>query len=545
MLMFYKTLLLSLFFTLATQVIISSEAKAKTPTRALPTNLDSVITTALNTFNTPGMAVGIVYQGNVIHLQGYGIRDINTQQLVDEHTLFRLASTSKAFTAMSLALLVDEGKLNWQDKVVDHLPEFKMKDHWVTGEFTIKDLLTHKSGLVSGAGDSMLWPEPSGFTRQEIIHNLRYLTPEYSFRSHYAYSNIMYIVAGELVAKISGMPWSDFVEQHIFTPLNMSCYAGKMPLKALSNIASAHGDDNGRLFTIPRNGIKGTETVSAAAGGIVCNAKSMTNWLNFLLQQATVVENKNITNTAKTSVNPSLITAQQFKQLWHSETLLPISEHAQEYDHTFFKTYALGWRKANFLGYQLISHTGTLSGYQAYVALIPSLELGVVLLNNGSNSGARAAVMQTILRAFIKNEDTTDWVQHYQEYRQQQREKYLAKHKKPIGSNKVLFADQAYAGIYQDQWFGQVNIIENAQCLRFNSIKMPQLAGCLAPFNEHTFIVRWDNKNAANDALLYFKTDITGKVSQFTMTPYTDNVSVSHEYRDMVFLRQEEEKPKD
>ena len=502
-------------------------------------NIETTIKQALQAFSTPGMAVGIVYQGKTLHLKGYGLREINRPEKIDDKTLFRLASVSKAFTAASIALLVDEGKLNWQDKVTDYIPEFKMQDHWVTGEFTIKDLLTHKSGLVSGAGDSMLWPEPSGFTRIEIIHNLRYLTPEYSFRSQYAYSNVLYIVAGELVAKVSNMPWADFVEQHIFKPLNMSCYAGDIPLNMRTNIASAHGDNNGELFIIPRNAILGKETVSAPAGGIVCNAKSMINWLKLLLNQAKNIKNSAL-NNGDSRETVTLFSTEQFKQLWHSETLLPISEHAQNYDQTFFKTYALGWRKANFLGYQLVSHTGTLSGYQAYIALIPKLELGVILLNNGSNSGARAAVMQTILRAFINPEDNTNWVTHYQAYRQLQQQKYLAKHQKPQGSGKVWYDLNAYAGTYKDKWFGKVTITETMKTLYFSAEKMPQLHGTLIPFNQHSFVVNWDNKNAANDALLSFKTNITGEVTHFTMTPYTNNVSISHEYRDMIFLRHTE-----
>lgn len=528
------------FSCLCFALLASSTALANNKL-SIPPKVEATIQQALQTFATPGMAVGIVYQGKTIHLKGYGLREINRSQKVDEKTLFRLASTSKAFTAASIALLVDEGKLNWQDKVIDYLPEFKMQDHWVTGEFTIKDLLTHKSGLVSGAGDSMLWPEPSGFTRKEIIHNLRYLTPAYSFRNQYAYSNVLYIVAGELVAKVSNMPWAEFVEQRIFKPLNMRCYAGDIPANARANIASAHGDNNGKLFTIPRNAILGKETVSAAAGGIVCNAKSMVNWLKLLLNQAKSAKNT-VTNNSEISEKELLFSTKQFQQLWHSETLLPISEHAQDYDHTFFKTYALGWRKANFLGYQLISHTGTLSGYQAYITLIPELDLGVILLNNGSNSGARAAVMQTILRTFITPEDNTDWIAHYQAYRQLQQQKYLAKHKKPQGSGKVWYNLNAYAGTYKDKWFGKVTITETMKKLRFSAKKMPQLLGTLVPFNQHSFVVNWDNKNAANDALINFNTNVEGKIVNFTMTPFTNNVSVSHEYRDMLFLRQQTEK---
>ncbi len=509
------------------------EATAKNTKKGLSDQqIKSVVTKALNTFNTPGMSVGVVYQGNVIHLAGYGIKNIESQQFVDENTLFRLASTSKAFTVASLAILVDEKKLNWQDKVIDYLPEFKMKDHWVTGEFTIADLLTHKSGLVSSAGDAMLWPEPTGFTRKEIIHNLRYLTPEYSFRSKYAYSNLMYITAGEIVAKITKQPWETFVEQRIFKPLNMDCYAGDMPEFALNNVAMSHGDNNGELYTIPRNGIHGSATVSAAAGGIVCNASSMVNWLQMLLDEG------------KNSANELIFSEQRLNEMWTSQTILPQSKYEKARNHSHFRTYGYGWRKNDYLGYEMISHTGTLSGMQAYVALIPEMELGVVLLNNGSNSGARSAVMQTILRGFItdeksdKNHEKIDWVEDYRLERLERSKKYWAKHKTPKGSGKVLLSANAYTGQFQDHWYGTADIRQTEQGLRLNFPKMVQLNGTLEAFNDHSFVVRWDNKNAADDAFIHFQVGVDGEVKSFTMRPFKLEESISHEYRDMVFIRQ-------
>jgi len=485
----------------------------------------AVVQKARDTFYIPGMSVGIVHNNKVVHLQGYGIKDMDTKAKVDQHTQFRLASTSKAFTSASLAILVDDGKISWQDKVTDYLPNFKMQDHWVTGEYTIEDLLTHKSGLVSSAGDSMLWPEPSGFTREEIIGNLRHLTPQYSFRSKYAYSNLMYITAGELVAKVSGMSWEDFVAKRIFKPLKMNCFAGDMPEAALTNVAIPHGERNGKLFKIPRNGISGQALVSAAAGGIVCNASSMTNWLQAFL------------DTKNNETDNAAFSFKQLNNMWQSHTLLPLSKEEAARNHSHFRTYGLAWRKSDFLGYELISHTGTLSGMQAYVALIPELELGVVLLNNGDNSGARSAVMQTILRGFIPNAKQMDWVVDYQKERTEKRKKYLAKHKKPKGSGKTLLPNKAYSGTFQDTWFGDIVIENTTKGLRVNSAKMITLQGILEPFNEHSFVIRWDNKNAASDAFIHFRLNVNGEVSNFDLTPFKREAGNKHEYRDMHFVK--------
>jgi len=490
----------------------------------------AVVNKARKTFYIPGMSVGIVHKNKVVHLQGYGLKNMASQAKVDKNTLFRLASTSKAFTAASLAILVDDGKINWDDKVTDYLPEFRMSEHWVTGEFTLGDLLTHKSGLVSSAGDSMLWPEPSGFTREEIIHNLRYLTPEFSFRSTYAYSNLMYIVAGEVVARVSEQPWEDFVEQRIFKPLNMQCYAGNIPKVALTNVATPYGYRNNNIYPIPRNGIHGPMTVSAAAGGIVCNAYSMTKWLKMLLNEGM---NEN---------NEQIVSAKQLTSMWQSRTILPMAKREQARNKTHFRTYGYGWRKNDLLGYELISHTGTVSGMQAYVALIPELELGVVLLNNGSNSGARSAVMQSILRSFITPDSAEiDWVEDYRIERLEKRNEYNSKHKVPKGSGRVLLSNEAYTGHYKDAWYGTVIIEESEHGLRLKFPKMITLKGTLEPFDDHSFVVRWDNKNAAEDAFVHFKLDANGIVQLLRLYPFTLEKEVSHEYRDMNFTRQHTE----
>lgn len=495
--------------------------------------LDKTVTRALQTFNTPGMSVGIIHKGKVVSLSGYGMRNVEQQLPVTGETQFRLASTSKAFTAASVAILVDEGKLNWDDKVVDYLPDFRMMDPWVTAEFTIRDLLTHRSGLVSGAGDSMIWPEPSGFSRYEVIQNLKFLTPKYSFRSKYAYSNVFYITAAELVSKIAMMPWETFIETRIFKPLGMSCYAGDMPVIAMKNIANAYGyDDQGKTYLIPRNGIKGQALMSAAAGGIVCNAQDMLKWANYLLTLGA-----SINDDEAEDITPSVFSARRLEDMWYPNTILAVSDRDRELDNTNFRNYGLGWRLSDVEGYRVISHTGTLSGYQAYFVLVPKLELGIVLLNNGSNSGARSAVMQTILKSYMANAVQVDWVDDYQQYREQRRLKYQTKYQEPIGSGKVLLDLTAYAGQFKDDWFGEIQIINLDGKLRVSSARMVTLKGSLEPFNDHSFVIRWDNQNAATDAFIHFDVDVSREVNSFTLHPFSVEIEDDHEYRDMNFER--------
>ena len=502
-------------------------------------SLASTVSRALSHFNTPGMAVGVIHQGKIVHLDSFGIANRETNAPVDENTYFRLASTSKAFTAASLAILVDEGKLQWDDKVIDYLPGFRMMDPWVTAEFTIRDLLSHRSGLIAGAGDSMIWPEPSGFSRSEMIHNLRYLSPEYSFRSTYAYNNVFYITAGEVVAKIANQPWEDFVAKRIFAPLGMECFAGDMPDSALSNVAMAYGynDDEG-IYPIPRNGVKGEGLISAAAGGIVCNASSMLKWLNFLLTRNDANHDEvplRLTDINKGAKNTPVFSAARLSDMWSPNTILKISKNDKQLDNTQFRSYAMGWQLRNILGYEAVYHTGTLSGYQAYVTLVPALDLGIVLLNNGSNSGARTSVMQSILRAYIPGAKQQDWVTYYHNEQTEARQKYLSKKTIPVGSGEVLLPISAYAGEYADNWFGTMTITQSGSVLRVESAKMVTLTGTLEPFEANSFVIRWDNKNAARDSFIHFDVDPSHQVTAFTLHPFSVDVSNEHEYRDMYF----------
>ncbi|MBP6557086.1 MAG: beta-lactamase family protein, partial [Flavobacterium sp.] len=184
--------------------------------------VDVLVENTLKTFNVPGIAVGIVKDGKLVFAKGYGVSNIKTQQKVDANTLFGIASNSKAFTASALAILVDEGKINWDDKVKKYLPEFKMYDDYVTNEFTIRDLLTHKSGLGLGAGDLMIWPDGHDFTPKDIVKNIQYLKPVSGFRTKYDYDNLLYVIAGEVVEKVSGKTWCDFVDERLMKPIGMN-----------------------------------------------------------------------------------------------------------------------------------------------------------------------------------------------------------------------------------------------------------------------------------------------------------------------------------
>jgi hypothetical protein len=168
----------------------------------------------------PAMSVGVVKDGKLIYAKGFGVRSLKNNQPMDDNTLVGIASNSKGFTCTALAILADEGKINWDDKVTKYIPEFQMADAYVSQNVTIKDLVTHRAGLGLGQGDLMFFPEGGTISTEQLIHNIRYLKPAYSLRNSMEYNNIMFIVAGEIIHKISGKSWAEFIEDRIMKPVD-------------------------------------------------------------------------------------------------------------------------------------------------------------------------------------------------------------------------------------------------------------------------------------------------------------------------------------
>ena len=273
--------------------------------------IDSVVNVVLKTFDVPGMAVAIVKDGKVIHAQGYGVRSLNTMKKVDVRTIFGIASNSKAFTTAALGMLVDEGKLTWETKVTDIIPEFRLYSPYVTEEFTIKDLLTHRSGLGLGAGDLMIWPDSSNFTRKDIIHNLRYLKPVSGFRTKYDYDNNLYIVAGEVLERISGMSWESFIEQHIMQPLGMTgSYTSIRRIKDKSDMIDPHAPVDGKVEVIHNDW---SETANAA-GGIWSNLEDMCKWIIMQMNNGRYGE----------GMTRQLFSGAVHEEMWTPQTIIPV-----------------------------------------------------------------------------------------------------------------------------------------------------------------------------------------------------------------------------
>lgn len=242
--------------------------------------IDALVERSMKAFDVPGISVGVIKDGKIVYAKGHGVRSLNTKLPMDENTLVGIASNSKAFTTVALGILVDEGKIKWDDPVQNYIPEFKLYSPYVSENFTIRDLLTHRSGLGLGAGDLMFFPDGSDFTIRDIIHNLRYLKQVSQFRTKYDYDNNLYIVAGEVIARVSGRSWPEFVEERIMRPLGMASSAGLFErLTDKSNTIDEHAPVEGKVQVIKRSMVR----VPAAAGGVNSNITDLLKWVRMFL----------------------------------------------------------------------------------------------------------------------------------------------------------------------------------------------------------------------------------------------------------------------
>ncbi len=485
--------------------------------------IDSLTELTLKTFDVPGIAVAVVKDGKIIYEKGYGVRSLDTKLPVDENTLFGIASNTKAFTVAALGILVDEGKIKWNDKVTDYIPEFKMYDPYVTSEFTIKDLITHRSGLGLGAGDLMIWPDSPEFTKEEIIHNLRYLKPVSSFRTKYDYDNNLYIVAGEVIARVSGMSWESFIQKNIFDALGMTQSAPSYNLlKDKSDVIDAHAPVDGVVEVIPRD----HNSLIDAAGGIYSNLTDMCKWI--IMQM----------NNGEYDNGTKLLSKEVHDEMWTPQTIIPV--HGETPYDTHFASYGLGWFLSDVHGYKQCTHTGGLAGMVTEVTLIPDIKLGIIVFTNQESGAAFQAITNTIEDSYFGIKPR-DWVSIYKSRsgKGQTREKEVlsAVWKQVEEEQKIKRDVTPYLGTYHDKWFGDATIFMKNGKMCFTANKSPGLAGEMFFYKGNTFVVKWDERNLDADAFVTFDLDTEGNASEMKMQAISPLTDFSFDFQDLDFTK--------
>ncbi|MAB58427.1 MAG: serine hydrolase [Aequorivita sp.] len=490
--------------------------------------IDSLVQKTMKTFDVPGMAVAVLKDGKVYHKNTYGVRSLKTNEPVDENTLFGVASNTKAFTTAALAQLIDQGKLGWDTKVTDIIPEFKLYDPYVTAEFTVRDLVTHRSGLGLGAGDLMIFPANNTTTKAEMIHNLRYLKPVSSFRSQFDYDNLLYIVAGEIVARVSGKSYDDYIADNFFKPLGMDRSLLSIPaITADNNRIDGHAPVNGKLE------ITGNTFTQLAtpAGGIYASINDMATWVQAQLNKGKYGE----------KLQDSLFSKKMHREMWTPQTLL----RSRGPYNTHFSAYGLGWFLSDVNGYFQVIHTGGLLGIVSQVTLIPELELGIIVLTNQQSGAAFNAITNSIKDGYF-NIQGEDRIQQYNERRlagERAEDSITAKVEadieKQLKSKDAKPKPETVTGTYKDPWFGKVTINEQNGKLRFKAEKSLDLIGTLTFYKGTTYVVRWDDASLKADAFVNFGLNTEGNAKGFTMSAISPLTDFSYDYQDLDFVRVE------
>ncbi len=476
-------------------------------------------------FHIPGIAVTIIKDGKLILNKGYGLRSLRTRQAVTTQTLFGIASNTKAFTAAAVGLLVAEGKLHWDDLVTNYLPDFRLYDPVATQLLTIRDLLSHRSGLPSTAGDLMHDPDSTNFTLEQILFNQRFIKPTSSLRSQFAYTNNGYLVAGAIVAKVSGMSWEAFVEQRILRPLGMVHSAASFQgCQTNPNRIDAHKRINNSVRVVARYG----STKNDAAGGIYSSAEEMSRWMLLFLNRGRYGP----------ALSKRLLTESLMAELVAPQTIIPVGQPGSYQTH--FAAYGLGWFLSDVKGYKEIAHSGQDVGMVSAITLLPELGLGVLVLTN-SESGAANAITDQIIDSYvgIRKQDRTAQLDQREQLGRQMRQTILDSVQRQLARQSPLSnADlTSYVGIYQDQWLGKVRISLRHAQLWFAAERSPQLRGPLYWFGNAQFVVKWENVELDDGALLRFSSSFGEVEGSFVLQDLT--FPQSHTYDDLWFKRVE------
>jgi CubicO group peptidase (beta-lactamase class C family) len=509
--------------SLVASIALATGAGSLPGQAAPPPGFDAYVAQVLRTFAVPGVAVSIVKDGRVVLARGYGVRRLGDPTPVDADTRFGIASNTKLFTASSIAMLVEEGKLEWDAPVIRYLPSFAMYDPFVTRELTVRDLLVHRSGLGLGAGDLLWWP-PTTYDRKEIVRRLRYIKPATSFRSAYAYDNVLYLVAGELIEAVSGLGWEDFVRRRILQPVGMThsdvyhSAAGRP-----GNVATPHAEVNDTVRPVTPFLSDNTNP----AGGIVSGAADIAKWLIVQL------------DSGRVTGGAPLFTPASTRQLWREVTPEPIGDPPAGLSHLRpnFYGYALGLETRDYRGRFMLTHTGGLPGYVSRLAMIPELRLGVAVLTNQESGLAFNALVYRVLDHYL-GAKAPDYVGIYGRLLQESRTKLASE-----GAAAAAARDSSagpslplarYAGIYRDQWYGDVTIAEENGRLVIRMTRTPSLVGDLVHWQHDTFVARWRDRELRADAYVTFALNPNGSIDQVKMAPTSPAVDFSFDFQDLL-----------
>ena len=469
---------------------VPSSAAGQDPLRGL----DAYVEHVLRDWNAPGIAVAVVKDDRVVYAKGFGVREVGKAERVDAETVFAIASTSKAFTAAALAMLVDQGSLAWDDAVTDLLPGFQLSDPYATRELTVRDLLSHRAGLPRG--DRLWYLSP--LQRDEVVHRVRGLEPAWSFRSRYGYQNIMFTTAGEIVEAVTDTTWDDFVRHRIFEPLGMRTSTTTIRhLEGRENVASPHGRFDEEVAPIVRPNFDNL----GGAGAINSSVRDMAEWIRLQLGEGE--------HDGERLLSDSVI-----KEMHTPQTVVRRSSSEEEmFPESHFAAYGLGWRLGDYRGHLIVRHGGALDGMRTHVLLVPEVELGVVAVTNVNESRIPQAIVWHVVDQYIGPRDK-DWNQVYladaAKAREEAEESRGSSEEERQTGTVPTHPLSEFAGTYSHDLYGTA-VVEESEG-RLVAHVGPHFVGDLEHWHFNTFRATWENRYLGTD-FLTFHLDRRGHVS--------------------------------
>lgn len=493
-----------------------------------PAGLDARVEALRKAIGAPGIAVAIVEHGKTTLAKGWGVRKLGARPPVTADTIFQTGSTGKAFTAAALAILVDQGKIKWDDRVIDHMPWFRMHDPWVTREITIRDLLVHRSGLGLGAGDLLFVPRGS-LSRKETVKRLANIKPATSFRSGYAYDNILYTVAGQLIEEVSGKTWEEFMTREVLKRGGMNSATATYEARwATPDRAFPHARIGGAVRGDgPNSVLDEREELGRAgmpAGGLALSARDLAQWLKIQLGHGALPGGGRLFSEA------------QAAEMWKGVTIQPIAPLPGSLAPLTpkFSSYALGWEVEDYKGARIISHGGGVFGSITHVILLPDQDVGIAVVVNSEDVALLRGVAHLLVDHYLGIPDQ-DWPARFGEFM----DKRIAGGKAALASVKAAPAKvgpslplERYAGTYRDAWYGDVAVTGGAEGLRIDFRTTPRMAGRLVHWQYDTFVTRFDDK-AIEPAYVTFALDAEGKVARVSMKAESPIADFSYDYHDL------------
>ena len=474
--------------------------------------LDQYVARAQREWQVPGLAIAVVKDDQVLLSKGYGVRRIGTSDTVDQKTLFAIASNSKAFTAAALAILVDEGKLNWDDHVTKHLPWFRLKDDFATREIRVRDLLCHRSGLGTFSGDLLWWG--TEYSAKEVLERAAFLEPTSSFRSSYGYSNLMFLAAGEVIVAVSGQSWSDFIKERILQPLEMN--------RTVCSVRDLVAQDN---FATPHKTLQDSSVpiawmnwdAMAAAGGIISSADDMSNWMRLQLRVGEMKDKKRIFSESASH------------QMWQSHTPIPVSRvPSSRFPSIHFRSYGLGWSLSDYQGRKVIGHGGGYDGMNSHVLMVPEEKIGVVVLTNSltpiSSMLAYRAIdtlMGTVGKDFSQ-ESLSEFKRSLEEFQAR-----ITKVTTPVAEGtKPSHPLSDFAGQYRCPMYGDATVVVEGDKLILSFVPFKTLVAELTHLHYDTFSIRWRKSDIAwfDGGTVHFVADSRGKFQKMELDVPNDDL---------------------